>query len=112
MASQAKRISIHAPPQVILPGTSVQRKSLFLWPLAHAGVTPINCPCPDCPPKPIMDSLGKGSPIPLEHGGCFLMRLPTEPKRLLDPQQARYVAGVLGMLIAVVGQRTCLGIVL
>jgi len=40
------------------------------------------------------------------------MRLPTEPKRLLDPQQARYVAGVLGMLIAVVGQRTCLGIVL
>jgi hypothetical protein len=40
------------------------------------------------------------------------MRQPTEPKRLLDPKQARYVMGVLGMLIAVVGQRTCLGIIL
>ena len=40
------------------------------------------------------------------------MRQPTEQNRLLDPHQAKYVTGVLGMLIAVVGQRSCLGIVL
>ncbi len=40
------------------------------------------------------------------------MRQPIQPGRLLDPQQAHYVTGVLGMLIAVVGRRSCLGIVL
>ncbi len=40
------------------------------------------------------------------------MSQPAESKRLLDPHQARYVTGVLGMLIAVVGHRSCLGIVL
>jgi len=32
--------------------------------------------------------------------------------RLLDPQQARSIAGVLAMLIAMVGPRSSLGIVL
>ncbi len=40
------------------------------------------------------------------------MRQPTQPSRLLDSDQAKYVLGVLSMLIAVVGARTCLGIVL
>ena len=40
------------------------------------------------------------------------MRQPNDAKRLVDLHQARYVSGVLGMLIAVVGQRTCLGVVL
>jgi hypothetical protein len=32
--------------------------------------------------------------------------------RLLDPKQARSIAGVLGMLIAMVGSRSSLGIIL
>jgi hypothetical protein len=33
-------------------------------------------------------------------------------KQLLDPHQGRYVLGALGLLIAVVGQQSCLGIIL
>jgi hypothetical protein len=40
------------------------------------------------------------------------MGQPTHSRRLLDSDQAKYVLGVLGMLIAVVGPRSCLGIVL
>jgi len=53
--------------------------------------------------------------------GCFVlwnMEVPlimlqsNQPKRLLDSRQAKYVQGVLGMLIAVVGSRSRLGIIL
>jgi hypothetical protein len=40
------------------------------------------------------------------------MRQPNQTSRLLDPRQGRYVIGVLGMLIAMVGTRTSLGIIL
>jgi hypothetical protein len=33
-------------------------------------------------------------------------------RRLVDPHQARYVYGALGLLIAVVGNCSCLGIIL
>jgi len=40
------------------------------------------------------------------------MRRINPPKRLLDADQAKYVLGALSMLIAMVGARSCLGVVL
>jgi hypothetical protein len=39
-------------------------------------------------------------------------RLPTSSQPLVNPQQARQVMGALGLLIALCGSRSCLGMIL
>jgi len=72
----------------------------------------LNCPCPNGPWQSIIQVMENGSFVLWNMEVPLIMLQATQQKRLLDSQQAKYVQGVLGMLIAVVGSRSCLGIIL
>ena len=50
--------------------------------------------------------IGRNMEVPVDN------RLPTTSQPLVDPQQARQVMGALGLLIALCGIRSCLGMIL